>query len=286
MVDLLQQILNGLVIGSVYALVALGLTLIYGILYIPNFAHGQAYMWAAYVTYVLITFLGLNYWLVIFAVTFLFILLGMGIEWAVFKPLLDKPHINGFIAAIGLVMLMESVVLIFFGAEYHKFPEGFSSIISVGDLVLTRQRMICILGSFVLIFLLYLFIHHTRLGESIQAVAQNETGAKLVGINVKYNSAIAFGLGTGLAATAAALIAPIFLVFPQMGGMVNLKAFVIIILGSMGSLLGAVIGGFMMGLIEALVSGYLSASYKDFIAFGVLVVVLIFKPTGLFGGKT
>lgn len=285
MIDLVQQILNGLVIGSVYALVALGLTLIYGILYIPNFAHGQAYMWAAYVTFFLITFLGMNYWVVIFVVTFIFILLGMAIEWAIFKPLMDKPHINGFIAAIGMVMLMESVVLIVFGAEYHKFPEGFSKIISLGDLILTRQRIICIIGSFVLIFLLYLFINQTRLGESIQAIAQNEVGAKLVGINVKYNAAIAFGLGTGLAATAAALIAPIFLVFPQMGGMVNLKAFVIIILGSMGSLVGAVIGGFMMGLVEALVSGYLSASYKDFIAFGILVLVLIFKPTGLFGGR-
>lgn len=126
MVDLLQQILNGLVIGSVYALVALGLTLIYGILYIPNFAHGQAYMWAAYVTFFLITFLGMNYWVVILVVTFIFILLGMAIEWAIFKPLMDKPHINGFIAAIGMVMLMESLVLIVFGAEYHKFPEGFS----------------------------------------------------------------------------------------------------------------------------------------------------------------
>lgn len=151
-------------------------------------------------------------------------------------------------------------------------------------MILTRQRLICIIGSFILIFLLYLFINHTR-RESIQAIAQNEVGAKLVGINVKYNAAIAFGLGTGLAATAAALIAPVFLVFPQMGSMVNLKAFVIIILGSMGSLIGAVVGGFMMGLVEALVSGYLSASYKDFIAFGILVLVLIFKPTGLFGGR-
>ncbi len=285
MIDLVQQILNGLLIGSVYALVSLGLTLIYGILYIPNFAHGQTYMWAAYVTYFLITFLGMNYWVVILVVTFLFILLGMAIEWVIFRPIMDKPHINGFIAAIGMIMVMEGLVLTVFGAEYQKFPDGFSKIISLGELILTRQRLICIIGSFILIFLLYLFINHTRLGESIQAIAQNEVGAKLVGINVKYNAAIAFGLGTGLAATAAALIAPVFLVFPQMGSMVNLKAFVIIILGSMGSLIGAVVGGFMMGLVEALVSGYLSASYKDFIAFGILVLVLIFKPTGLFGGR-
>lgn len=111
MIDLVQQILNGLLIGSVYALVSLGLTLIYGILYIPNFAHGQTYMWAAYVTFFLITFLGMNYWLVIIVVTFLFILLGMAIEWVIFRPIMDKPHINGFIAAIGMIMVMEGLVL-------------------------------------------------------------------------------------------------------------------------------------------------------------------------------
>lgn len=284
MVDFLQQILNGLVTGSTYAMLALGLTLIYGILGIPNFAHGQAYMWAAYGTFFMIS-LGMNYWVVLVVVSFIFVLLGMAIEWAVFRPLTNKPHINGFIAAIGLVMIMESLVLIVFGAEYKKFTGAFSEIVSVGGLILTKQRIICVIGSIVLIFLLYLFINHTRLGEAIHAIAQDSVGAKLVGINVKFNSAIAFGLGTGLAATAAALIAPVFLVFPQMGGMLNLKAFVIIILGSMGNLVGAVIGGFLMGLVEALVSGYLSASYKDFIAFGILVLVLIIKPTGLFGGK-
>jgi branched-chain amino acid transport system permease protein len=284
MIDFLQQILNGLVTGSTYALVALGLTLIYGILGIPNFAHGQAYMWAAYGTFFMIS-LGMNYWVVLVVVSFIFVLLGMAIEWAVFRPLTNKPHINGFIAAIGLVMIMESLILIVFGAEYKKFTGAFSEIISIGGLILTQQRIICVIGSVALIFLLYLFINHTRLGEAIHAIAQDSVGARLVGINVKFNSAIAFGLGTGLAATAAALIAPIFLVFPQMGGMLNLKAFVIIILGSMGNLVGAVIGGFLMGLVEALVSGYLSASYKDFIAFGILVLVLIIKPTGLFGGK-
>lgn len=284
MVDFFQQILNGLVTGSTYAMLALGLTLIYGILGIPNFAHGQAYMWAAYGTFFMIS-LGMNYWVVLVVVSFIFVLLGMAIEWAVFRPLTNKPHINGFIAAIGLVMIMESLVLIVFGAEYKKFTGAFSEIVSVGGLILTKQRIICVIGSIVLIFLLYLFINHTRLGEAIHAIAQDSVGAKLVGINVKFNSAIAFGLGTGLAATAAALIAPVFLVFPQMGGMLNLKAFVIIILGSMGNLVGAVIGGFLMGLVEALVSGYLSASYKDFIAFGILVLVLIIKPTGLFGGK-
>lgn len=284
MVDFFQQILNGLVTGSTYAMLALGLTLIYGILGIPNFAHGQAYMWAAYGTFFMIS-LGMNYWVVLVVVSFIFVLLGMAIEWAVFRPLTNKPHINGFIAAIGLVMIMESLVLIVFGAEYKKFTGAFSEIVSVGGLILTEQRIICVIGSIVLIFLLYLFINHTRLGEAIHAIAQDSVGAKLVGINVKFNSAIAFGLGTGLAATAAALIAPVFLVFPQMGGMLNLKAFVIIILGSMGNLVGAVIGGFLMGLVEALVSGYLSASYKDFIAFGILVLVLIIKPTGLFGGK-
>jgi branched-chain amino acid transport system permease protein len=277
--------INGLILGSVYALVALGLTLIYGILHIPNFAHGQAYMWAAYFSFFLIQYLGINYWLVMILVTGIFFLIGMMTEWLVFRPLRNQPHLNSFIAAIGLIMLMESVVIILFGADYHKFPGKFSKIITIGDIVLTDQRITCVIGAVALILFLQLFIKETRLGESIHAVAENEIGAKLVGININHASAVAFGIGTGLAATAAVLIAPIFLVFPQMGSMVNLKAFVIIILGGMGSLVGAVIGGLVMGLIEALVSGYLSASYKDVFAFGVLAIVLIFRPTGLFGAR-
>jgi branched-chain amino acid transport system permease protein len=284
MVDFLQQMTNGLVTGSTYALVALGLTLIYGILHIPHFAHGQSYMWAAYGMLLLMS-LGINYWIVMLIISSLFIVLGMVMERIVFKPLASQSHINGFIAAIGLMMVLESMALIAFGPEFKQFPPIHKELISLGDIVLTQQRVICIIGSVSLIILLYLFINYTHLGEAIHAIAQDSEGAKLVGINVKFNTTVAFGLGTGLAGMAAALISPIFVAFPQMGGMLNLKAFVIIVLGSMGNLVGAVIGGYAIGIIEAMVSGYFSAAYKDFFAFIVLIVILLVKPAGLFGGK-
>jgi len=283
MVLFFQQLVNGIMLGSVYSLVALGLTLIYGILHVPNFAHGHKYMWAAFTSLFLVVTFHTNYWVSLVMAMIIMGLVGAGVERLVYRPLRDMPHINSFIAAIGLLLVLESLSLIVWGADFRRFPATYETPINILGVAITLQRLLVIVGAALLIILLQLFIKRTWLGASIEAVAQNPEGAQLVGISIDRVSSLTFGIGTALAAAAATLIAPIFLVYPTMGSMPNLKAFVVIIIGGMGSIPGAVIGGFMLGLIESLGGGYISTDYKDLFAFGALVTFLTFRPLGLFG---
>ena len=280
---LLQQILNGIMLGSVYSLVALGLTLIYGILHIPNFAHGHKYMLAAFTSFFLVTNFHTNYWVALVIAMGVLGLVGMGVERWVYRPLRNVPHINSFIAAIGLLLMIESFALILFGADFRRFPPLYDQPIHIFGVGITLQRLLVILAAALLILLLQLFLKRTWLGATIEAVAQSPEGAQLVGISIDRVSSLTFGLGTALAAAAATLITPIFLVYPTMGSVPNLRAFVVIIIGGMGSIPGAVIGGLMLGLIESLGGGFISTDYKDIFAFGALVTFLTFRPMGLFG---
>ena len=283
MVLFFQQLVNGIMLGSVYSLVALGLTLIYGILHIPNFAHGHTYMWAAFTSLFLVVNFHTNYWVSLLIAMVVLGLAGAGVERLVYRPLRDAPHINSFIAAIGLLLVLESLSLIFWGADFRRFPTLYDKPIHIFGVAITLQRLLVIIGAALFIILLQVFIKRTWLGATIEAVAQNPEGAQLLGISIDRVSSLTFGIGTALAAAAATLIAPIFLVYPTMGAMPNLKAFVVIIIGGMGSIPGAVIGGFMLGLIEALGGGYISTDYKDLFAFGALVTFLTLRPMGLFG---
>jgi branched-chain amino acid transport system permease protein len=283
MVLFFQQLVNGIMLGAAYSLVALGLTLIYGILHIPNFAHGHKYMWAAFTSLFLVVNFHTNYWVSLLIAMVVLGLVGAGVERLVYRPLRNVPHINSFIAAIGLLLALESLSLIFWGADFRRFPTLYDKPIHIFGVAITLQRLLVIIAAALFIILLQLFIKRTWLGATIEAVAQNPEGAQLVGISIDRVSSLTFGIGTALAAAAATLIAPIFLVYPTMGSMPNLKAFVVIIIGGMGSILGAVIGGFMLGLIEALGGGYISTDYKDLFAFGALVTFLTLRPMGLFG---
>lgn len=281
----IQQVLNGIMLGSVYSLVALGLTLEYGILHIPNFAHGVLYMAGAYVTFLLATAVGLNFWLAMIIAMIVLGLIGILIERLVYRPLMLESHLSSFIAAIGLIFIFVDGALNIFGPDFKRFPPTHTQAFHMLGVTITLQRIIIIGVTVILIVLLHLFIKKTIMGATIEATAQDREGAQLMGINVKRVRMIVFALGSALAAAAAALIAPIHLVHPGMGGPVILKAFVIIILGGMGSMPGAIIGGFIMGLVESLSGGYISTSYNEVFAFGVLVIVLTIRPTGLFGAK-
>ena len=283
MVLFFQQLVNGIMLGAAYSLVALGLTLIYGILHIPNFAHGHKYMWAAFTSLFLVVNFHTNYWVSLFIAMIVLGLVGAGVERLVYRPLRNAPHVNSFIAAIGLLLFLESLSLIVWGADFRRFPTLYDKPIHIFGVAITLQRLLVIVAAALFIILLQLFIKRTWLGATIEAVAQNPEGAQLVGISIDRVSSLTFGIGTALAAAAATLIAPVFLVYPTMGSMPNLKAFVVIIIGGMGSIPGAVIGGFMLGLIEALGGGYISTDYKDLFAFGALVTFLTLRPMGLFG---
>jgi branched-chain amino acid transport system permease protein len=277
-----QQLLNGLTVGSVYSLVALGLTLVYGILHIPNFAHGALYMMGGYVTLTMMTKAGLPYWLAIVISMIVIGLLGVLMERLVFYPLRDAPPLHDKIAAIGILLFLEAFAQFVWGADYQTMPTPYGKVVNLFGLTLTMQRLLIIVSTIVIMILLYFFLKKTFIGATIIAMSQNREGANLVGINTNKVAMMTFMISGSLAALAASLASPINLVFPGMGHLVILKAFVIIILGGMGSIPGAIIGGYILGFSESLGATYISNDYKDIIAFVILVIILTVKPTGLF----
>ena len=280
-----QTIINGIMLGSVYAMVALGLTLIYGILEIPNFAHGALYMIGAFIAFFCITSLGVSYWVALMISLAALFVTGMVIEQFVYRPFYKQPHVSSFIVAVGLILIMENGALVLWGADFRRIPPPKSGVLNVLGMTVTYQRLIVILLAALLILAVHLFIKKTRMGAAIEATSQNREGAQLMGINTSFVGQVTFGLGTALAAVAAVLVAPILLISATMGESVIAMAFVIIILGGMGSFIGAVVGGYIIGLLETLVSTYVTSYYVEALIFGVLVLVLAVKPTGLFGGK-
>ena len=280
---LLQQLFNGIMLGSTYAIVALGLTLVYGILQIPNFAHGHMYMLGAYVCLFLMGVLGLGYWPALAAVAIIMAVAGVILERLCYTPLLNQPPMSSFISALGALIILENGVIALWGPQGKRIPNPYPDIIDVFGITMSVQRLLVIGIAFLLIMLVQLFIKKTKVGSTIEAVAQNPEGANLVGINVKWVSSLTFAISTGLAALAACLVAPIFILSPSMGALLGMKAFVIVILGGLGSIPGAIVGGLILGLLEALGGGYISSAYKDVFGFGALVLILAIKPTGLFG---
>jgi branched-chain amino acid transport system permease protein len=281
----LQQVFNGIMFGSTYAIVALGLTLVMGILHIPNFAHGHLYMVGGYITYFFIATLGLPYWPSLLISIVVLGIIGIIMEAIIYRPLHDQPHINLFIAAIGALLVLEATVEVIWGPQGMRVPNPYPHTFQFLGIIVSVQRLLVIVGAVVLILLLHLFLKKTLTGTTIEAVAQNREGAMLNGINVNRVSALTFFISSGSAAVAASFIAPIFVISPAMGAIIGMKAFIIVILGGMGSIPGAIIGGYFLGLIESLGGGYISAAYKDVIAFGALIVIFTIKPTGIFGKK-
>lgn len=281
---LVQQVANGIMIGGIYGLMALGLTLIYGVLYIPNFALGHQAMIAAYLTFFLVSAYRVNYFLAIVLAMAAVALLGMAMERVAFRPLKDAPHVNGFIVAFGLLFVLESGALIAWGATYRKIDTVYDrTVLTVLGARLPLQRVLVVVAVVVIIIAMQLFLKRTMAGAALRAVAQQREAALLVGIDVDRVASLTMAVGSALGAAAGGLIGPIVLVFPTMGSLMIVKAFVIIILGGMGSVVGAIIGGFMLGLVESLAAGFISPSFKDLYAFLFLVIVLAIRPTGLFG---
>jgi len=200
----------------------------------------------------------------------------------VFHPLRDAPPIHDKIAAIGILLFLEAGVMAIWGADFRRMPTPYSGIVDIFGLTAPAQRLLIIAGAFVLVVALHLFLKKTILGSTIIAMAQNREGAALVGINATKVSLLTFFISGALAAVAAGLFAPINLVYPAMGHLVIMKAFVIIVLGGMGSIPGAIIGGLIIGFAESFAGFYISTHYKDLVAFLLLVVILSVRPEGLF----
>jgi len=275
-------LINGISLGSVYGLVALGLTLVFGVLRIPNFSHGALYMVGAYVTYFSLTSFGLPY-IVAIAISAV-VLAGMGVvlERLVFHPLRDMPHTHAMIGSIGVLLFLTSGAQLLFGADFRRLQSPLEGSISLFGIGINQQRLLVIVTALVVMAGLYLFLKRTVPGQTIEAIEQDRVGASLVGIDANRVSMMTFAISAALAAVAASLVAPINLISPTMGDVVNLKAFAIIILGGMGSVPGAIIGGFALALAETFGSTYVSSDFGELVGFLFLVVVLAIRPSGLF----
>jgi branched-chain amino acid transport system permease protein len=279
-----QQIANGIMVGSIYALIAMGVAMIYGVMNVPDFALGAKAMLGGYVAFFFTATFHQAYGVALVGSIVMLAILGLGVERWIFRPLAKAPPINGFISAFGLLLVFENFALIVFGSSYRRILSPYDrQVIHIFGASLTMQRLLVVLIAILLMIALHLFIKFTAIGTAIRAVAQNRRGALLCGIHTERIAGVTMAIGSGLAGVAGALVGPIAMVYPSMGDTLIVKAFVITILGGMGSIFGAIIGGYILGLIEALGAMYISVDYKDAFAFAVLVLVLAVRPQGLFG---
>lgn len=278
----LQQLVNGVALGSVYALVALGLTLVYGVLKVPNFAHGALYAAGAYVAYEMLTRAGASYALALVASVAVVAVLAAAVEWIVFRPLEGKSPVHAMIAALGVLFFLEGTADVIWGPDFRQVPTPFDGVVTLGPVSITEQRVLVIAAAIATMGALYWLLKRTVAGMSIEAAAQDRHGALLVGIDTRRVALMTFAVSGVLAAIAGSLIAPLVLVFPTMGAVIVLKAFVIVILGGMGSVPGAIVGGYLLALAETMAGTYVAFAFSELIAFALLTVVLFVKPTGLF----
>jgi branched-chain amino acid transport system permease protein len=291
MTTFFQQLVNGLSLGSIYALIALGYTMVYGVLRLINFAHGDVYMVGAYVGYYLSRKLKgdepslVGALVVMLGAMLVCAVLGVIIERFAYRPVRRAARLTLLITAIGVSLFIENGAQLVFGADPKFFPSlAPRADFIVGGVRLTSEQLTVIAVSFILMVLLRLFILKTRTGKAMRAVSFNLDAAKLMGISTDRIIAITFGLGSALAAAAGVLIGmQIPKIDPLMGIIYGLKAFVAAVLGGIGNVPGAVLGGLLIGTSEVMVVGYLSSTYRDAIAFGILILVLLLRPQGILG---
>lgn len=285
MLEILQQMLNGLAIGSVYTVIALGLTVVFGILGIAHFAHGSVAMSGGYLTFWFGARLGLGFFPAMALAMLAGALIGLAIERLAYRPVRDAPHINAFIIALGLTMMVEGINLLAFGPDQVVIQTPYRGVLNIAGIAVAELRLLVIFTACVLIGVVALLISRTKTGKSIRAVAQNRPAAVLMGVNVNRVSAIVFSVSSALGAAAGALVGALLAIAPGVGEGLAVKGFAVLILGGLGSIPGAIVGGVVLGVSESLAAGFISSAYKDVIAFVVMIVVLLFRPEGLLGKR-
>ncbi|OLT43191.1 ABC transporter permease [Saccharomonospora sp. CUA-673] len=278
----IQQLFDGLALGGVYCLAAIGLTLVFGVLRIPNIAHGALYMLGAYVTYFFLVSVGVPYIAAIGLAAVVLALVGIAMERVVFHPLRNAPHTHHMIAAVGAMFFFQALAQAIWGADFRRMDSPVTGSVTILGTQVSWQRVIIVLTAVLVLGLLTWFIKRSIHGQTIEAIEQDRTGSSLVGISPNKVSMLTFGLAAALATIAAGLVAPINLLSPTMGDALGIKVFAIIILGGLGSLPGAIVGGFTLALAEVMTATYVSAVAGEVVAFVVLVLVLAIRPTGLF----
>ena len=282
----LQHLLNATMLGGTYALLGIGLTLIFGIMRVVNFTHGELYTFGAYMVFFFAMTLNANFFLSLVFAMVLGIALGAAIEFVLLRRLRGASIDTTMLVMIGAWIAMQnSEQLAWTGVAKsvnHPFPVD---PLVIGPVSVSWIRIFVFCVAILLIVGTHLLIHRTRLGKAMRSTFQDRETAALMGVNIDAIHTATFALGSGLAAAAGALLGPVFVLVPGMGDMAALKSFAIVILGGLGSFMGATLGGFLLALVEELGAGYISSGYRDGMGFLIIIVVLIFKPTGLFARK-
>ena len=295
METVLQQLINGLSLGAIYALIALGYTMVYGVLRLINFAHGDVYMLGAFAGYYLANALQLDASpsilgaiVVTLGAMAICAVIGVLIERFAYRPVRHHPRLTSLITAIGVSLLLEYGGQVVFGANPRFFPQMIrAEVYSVGGVQITNQNLLIIVVAIVVMFGLEFIVHRTRIGKAMRATSFNLSVAKLMGINTDYVIAFTFALGSALAAAGGVMVAlAIPRIDPLMGLMTGLKAFVAAVLGGIGNIPGAMIGGVLIGLLETWLSATAYSTFRDAAAFAVLILILLFRPAGIMGTAT
>ncbi len=286
MIQFLQQMINGLSLGSIYALIALGYTMVYGIIKLINFAHGDIYMLGAFTAFYATTFFHLNFFVALIIAMLLCGVLGVVIERIAYKPLRHATRITALITAMGVSYVLEYTMQYFAGSDVKTFPTDLleNTAFSLGDVRITMMQIYIFVITIILMVLLTYIVNKTKMGRAMRAVSVDEDAAKLMGINVDTTISFTFFLGSCLAGVAGVLVGVYYnSINPLMGMTPGLKAFIAAVFGGIGNIPGAMIGGLFIGIAETLVTAYGSSLYKDAIVYVILILVLILKPDGLLG---
>jgi len=280
----LQSLISGILIGGVYALIGIGLTIIFGVMRVINFAHGDIMMIGMYLTYSLFTLAGIDPFVSIVITIPLMFMFGAFLQKVFINRMQGALPQNQILLTIGLGLIMSNTMMLAYTSDYKILTTDYSSSsFNIAGISISTPLAISFLITAAITAMLYWFLLKTDTGQAIRATAQDREAAQLMGINVKWMSILAFGMGSALAGTAGALISPTYYIFPQIGSTFTLKAFVITVLGGMGSIVGATIGGIIIGVAESVSAVYISSGWKDVVVFVLFLLVLLFKPAGLMG---
>ncbi|MGB7258944.1 MAG: branched-chain amino acid ABC transporter permease [Pseudolabrys sp.] len=283
---IIPTVINGLLMGAIYALVALGLTLIYGVLHIINFAHGALLSAALFAAFLCFRYLGLDPYIAVFGLAPLFFVFGYGLQRFVIGPAAHGRDSNILLVTLGLAVIVENGLLFAFRADTRTIDVSYAfSVVAFGGTFLSVPRLVGFFAAFAVAAALWAILSLTDTGKAIRAVAKEKVGAQLSGIDVAHIYAVTFGLGTACVAIAACLLIPSYYVNPHVGNAFVLVAFTIVVLGGMGSVPGALLGGLFVGVVESLCGFYLGESLGQIGIFVMFILVLLFRPTGLFGER-
>ena len=286
----LQQLVNGITLGGVYALIAVGYTMVYGVIQLINFAHGEIYMLGAFLAYTLVAVVGMPFFPAFVLTLLICAVLGVVLDFVAYRPLRKAPRLAALITAIGMSIFLQNMAMLIWGSQIKSYPRDLlpaffsESAITFGDVSLSWLQLFILSITLLFMIILHLTIHKTRIGMAMRAISQDKTASALMGIGVNRVISFTFAIGSAMGGMAGILVGLYYnAIFPTMGYVAGIKAFAAAVLGGIGSVPGAMLGGGVLGIAEVMGAGYISSEYRDGISYAVMIAVILFKPSGLIG---